>query len=333
MTKQEQEASDPLQMARRYAAILPAPSALFSSCIRTIKTAEAHDREESAALKDLAVSSSIFLIKVSPTLKSVFYKAAECLHPESLKALQPLKIRTLLATFHASEICAILALSYLHRHLKKKTPFEEFERIEEKLYAHMEISSIVGKTVRHMGNGNGILLGGVQLLAMALFSVADIKKYQEFRRRLSKKNKLFDLEDELKTFGCTHLQVASAIVQSLGFGKITAMAVALEVHGGAGDAIEEELLCWKAVVLLSQSFHETGEAPDVGEEDALYVPAQEAAKLAASCKHVLEKGSSFNWLKASKLDLTPEVREAMEIPMKGDKISGIEESDEGDEAH
>jgi hypothetical protein len=330
------EVLEPNAVARKYVDMLPPVSSLFSSCIRTIKTAGRNPDVHEGALRELAVSSSSFLVGLSPTLKAVFYRAAETLYGPQLSRLPKLSIRSLLSLFSAYEITGILTISYLYRHIKRRAVEDEFTRLEEKLATHMEISSILGRTIRYIGPGNGLLLGGLEILSLALLSIPDLKRFQDYRRKLAKKNKLYNTDDELALFGCTHHHVAAALALSLGFGKVTAMGIAQEMPRNdpdMNDPLAEELLCWRVAVTLSQTFHETGSAPEVDESSEFYVPAEEGEKLAAECSKVLDNGSSYTWLKATKMDLPHEVLEALEIHLRDPKGTGsIEDLEEGEDA-
>ena len=326
-----------LKIAKRFADSLPPPSSLFTSSIRAIKNAEGHIGDQnSKKLKDLTVSSTSFLVGVSPTLKTVFYRAAENLYREQLSALTAITPRDLLSLFAPNEVTGILAITYLFRHIKKRCDAPEFERIIKKMLTHIEIGAIVGKTVRHIGSGNGILLAGARYMAFALFSMANLKTFQEMRRKIDKNDQLFDLALETETFGCNHLQIASALIQTLGFGRTVCMGIAIDIKGEALDtfpeAVAEELLCWKIAITLTECFHRTGKAPVVSEDSELYLPEDESEKLHKECWSVLRDGTSFTWLTASKKDLPAEIMASLDITVKEEPKSGMEDLEEGEDA-
>ncbi len=337
MTNTNQKTEDSLLIARKYVEILPAPSSLFSSCIRAIKNAETALRgADQAPLKDLAVSSSSFLVSISPTLKGVFYRAAENLHKEELEKLSPLTTKGLLSLFEPSEITAILSLTYLFRHVRRKTDPAELDRLLKKMMTQIEIGSIVGKTIRHIGSGNGMLLGGMRYLSLALFSVVDIKKFQEMRRALDKADKLFDVERERELFGCTHLQISSYFAQVFGLGVTTAMGLALnqkeEDLQNYDEAVAEELLCWRIAIMMTEAFHQSGTLPTVGEDNEMYLPPEELEALKKHCWSVLRDGTTLDWLTFSHKNLSDDVRKALEITVKIQKKNGIEEFEEGEDS-
>jgi len=323
-------------VARGYAALIPTPSALFTSSIRAIRTAEANLKDgDINSLRGLAVSSTAFLVGISPTIKTVLYRAAEDLHSNSLPSPAELTPKKLAGLFDPRELTAILALAYITRHVKRRTDPKEWERFERKMFTHMEIGGIVGKTVRHIGSGNGILLGGIRFLTVMIFSMHDKKKFQEYRRTLDKSGKLFDLEMERTLFGCTHLEVAAALMQALGFGVVPTLGIMRDQGGeGLDDAAvdAEQLLCWHVARGLTESIHATGAAPSVDPSDDMYLPEEEASAIAKECWSVLRDGSKFAWFTASKNELPSEVCTALDITIKNRPTGGVEELEEGDES-
>ena len=329
------EKSPSFAIARRYAGLLPAPSALFSSAIRTVRSAEASlQGGDISAIKDLAISSTSFLVGMSPTIKAAMYQAALDLHPDTVPPAAELTPKKLAGVFDARELTAILGLVYLTRHIRKRVDLKEWERYERKLLTHMEVGAIVGRTVRHIGAGNGFLIGGIRFLSFLLFSVADLKKFQELRRLLEKEGKLFDLAAERNTFGCTHLEIAAALTQSLGYGVVASMGLMREnVDGLEEEAPQtEQLLCWHVARGLAEIFHQTGEAPKVDESSDMYLPEEEASALAKQCWSVLRDGSTYRWLTVTREAIPEDARKALDIMPARKSTGGVEELEEGDES-
>jgi hypothetical protein len=325
-----------MDYAKRYAEQLPAPSSMFTACVRAIKSGENALRDgDPAALKELGITSASFLFGISPTIKTVFFRAAENLYPGELGKLTPLNSKGLLALFQPSEITALLAVTYLYRHLKRRMPGEAFGKLMRKMVTHIEIGAIVGRTVKYIGTGNGMLLGGVRYLALALFLLADEKKFNECRRKAERLDQLFCPQAEKELFGCTSLEVASQIVRTFGFGLVTSSAFVFahsdETPVGFSEQMTEELLCWRVAIMLTESFHHTGNGPVVSEDSVLYLPPDEAAILQKQCWSIIRDGSTFTWVTANRKELPEEVCTALDIPAKADHKAGIEELEEGED--
>lgn len=336
MAEAEARPQSSLEIAKRYTEQIPAPSSMFTAAIRAIRNAEQVLRGgDQNALKDLAINSTSFLVSISPTLKTVFYRAAQDLHAEELKTLQPLSMKGLLRLFSTSEITAVLTLTYLYRHLKRHLPEDPYQKLTKKMLTHIEIGAIVGRTIKYIGVGNGMLLGGLRYAGLALFMAANEKKYTEYRRKVEREDKLFDVKLEREIFQCTSLEVASQLVRSFGFGLVTTSGFAFadsdDTPPDFSEQMAEELLCWRVAIALTEAFHLTGAAPDVGEDSVLYLPPEESAVLQKQCWGVVRDGSTFTWLTASRKDLPPEVCTALEIVNKTQTRGGIEELEEGEE--
>ncbi len=336
MAETTTNSTDPQQIAKRYIEQIPAPSSLFTTCIRAIKNAEmALHGGDLMVLKDLTISSTAFILSVSPTLKAVFYRAAENIHPKELKELNPLSTKALIGLFQPNEVTAILTITYLYRHLKKVSNSEDYAKLIKKLLTHAEIGAIVGRTIRNIGTGNGMLLGGLRYFSLALIMLADAKKFQDYYRKAERNDKLFDLVAERQIFGCTHLDIAGHLARIFGFGLITTsgfmLAHAKEAPSNFSEQMEEELLCWRVAFSLTEAFHEKGSAPEVDESSELYLPPEESASLKKQCWEVIRDGCSYTWLTAAKNDLPEEIRRALEITIKGSQKLGIEDLEEGED--
>lgn len=311
--------------------LIPRPSGLFSTCIRTIKQAELNSPDASAA-RAASVQAANFLVSVSPTLRATLYFAAETLHPEGLIAIKEINHKKLLELFSPSEIAALLGVTYLYRQVKNKVDYEEWSRLSPKLLAHMEIGALVGDTVNHIGPGNGILLGAFRFLSLGMFAIKDLKAFKDYRRKLEKKNRLFDLHEEESRFGCTHLQVASALCTVLGYGLTVSLGFGFdessEEFQGLSDRQAEEVMCWRVARAMTESYHNTGESGDGGADGELALPPEEQKILNEKIASIRDSGSSIGWFSASAEQAPPEVQEGLKLIRKEDSTSAPELEDE-----
>lgn len=305
------------EMAKHFAELIPYPSSMFTTVIRAVRNGEeALGDPEHPALRDLTANSAAFILTISPSLRAIFYSALKVLHEEQLEKLNEYTPRKILSLFSPTEVTSTLALAYLYRQVKKRCDAAEWERIEKKLFTHMEITALIGRTVNHVGAPMGIFIGGIRVLSQALFAVADLKGFQEHRRKLERDSKLFDTELEIKRWGCSHLDIASILAQQLGFGMTVGMGLAIDPAAEV-ETIPEELaeilLCWKVTRELSDSFQATGAAPIATEEDATYLPPEEEDKLKKQIWGILRDGAKYNWLATRAKDLSQDEREKLDI--------------------
>jgi hypothetical protein len=294
--------------AKKFADGFKQPITMFATAIRAIKSAELHQGGDTPTVRKVVVQTTQFVLDVSPSLKALFYFAAEDLHPEHIADYEELDSRTLLKLFKPSEVAAILAISFVYRNVRRMCPESEWKKIAAKLYTYMHVSTLVGETINHVGPGNGMLMGGLRHLSMAMFAARDLKGFQEYARRLKTNASLFDLDFEEERWGCNHLEIAAIISQMLGFGvqASTGLSLAYLIEGNnLPEDLEELVFCWRACMDWTTSFIETGEPPEnKGEGDAMYLPENELKNLK---KHVAEAlDEPFMWLERTKGDLTPE---------------------------
>lgn len=321
-----------LKKAKEIVGLVPRPSPIFTSCIRSIRTAEdgVNDTADQT-LREFSVHSSAFLIGVSPTLKSVFYYAAQDLYKESIPSLDKLTPKSLLLLFNSNEITAILSLTYYYRQLKKICDQSEFERLSSKMLRHMEIGALIGNTVQHIGRGYGMLLGGLRYAAVGLLMLKDLKLYQEYRRRLTKSDLLFDLEWEKNAWGCSHLEIASVMAQALGFGRIISMGMAADnAHKTPTEGLpkdyEERLMCWRVATHLTESFHNTGGMSEITDEKSeLFLPQEELEFIKRQVWSILRDGTNYSWLTKTLEDLPAEVLTPLEISESKEDMDALAE--------
>ncbi len=292
--------------AKVFANVLKEPNAMFSTAIRTIKSTENSYGADSEALKKAAVSASLFLVDVSPSLKAMFYFAAETLYPDEVAKHTELDSKTLLGLFRPTEVTAILAISYIYRRVRKRCPEAEWKKFATKLLIHARITCVVGDTINFVGTGNGMLIGAFRFLSIGLFAIKDLKGFQEYARKLKNDATLFDIEFEEKRWGCNHLEIASILAQSLGFGVNVGYGFSMAYGQGSKlpEHLEEKVFCWRTCMEWSQTFQETGEPPRLSEEDAMFLPDSEMQDLKRQANEALD--CPFHWISRSKRDLTRE---------------------------
>lgn len=308
--------------AREFASAIGHAPSLFSSCIRAINKVESVlDPIDHPSVRDLALSSSEFLIRVSPTLKAVFYNAANSLHPDALKALPRITPKSLLSPLSVREVATIIGLTYLYRRCQKRCEEQEWKILSRKIQAQMEIGAILGEKMSYVGIGNGILLGGIRYISIATFAIKEPKLYQAFKKRNRLEGKIFDIEHENEVFGCNHLQVASYLVQELGFCMPrSAVSMSLGMDAISADPVSlppklrTSLLSWQAAMAYIESFHGTGQPPEtIDVEYALKLPQPELETLRQRIWTVVREGSTFDWMGKGKDDLPPEVAQQLGI--------------------
>jgi hypothetical protein len=298
---------------------------MFTTAIRTIRQAEAASAEgDSDFLRQQAAQATNFLLQVSPTLKAVFYNAAKLLHPKELQALDKLGPRSMIQLFAPSEVTSILGLTYLYRRLRKRAPSAEWDKVASRLHQQIELGMYVGASINHIGQGYGILLGGIRYLSLLTFAIDNSKSFADHMRKVKARNRLFDLEAEQVRFSCTHLQVGAQLVQGLGFGTDIGYGVVGEMlnlsQSKFPERLEELIICWRTALSWTESFHLTGEPPEGdGAAELAELPEDDTNILRTHASRIQDEGASDVWISAKAEELAPATREALCIKTKSGK--------------
>ena len=325
------------EIARAYADRIGHISAIFTSSIREITIADekAYNFQEQKAVRDLTVSKAAFLIRVSPSLKAVLYFSARSLYPERLLECQPVSVEKLTKLFKPGETASIIALTYLYRAIRKLCDKQEFHVLEERMKTHMEIGTHVGATIANVDTWYGMLLGGLQYLALALLAVDNLKKFQVYRRKIEKEGQLFDLDQEQQLWSCNHLYIAAYLAQMMGFSFDVSRCLASLAENGTDTfptieeegeerseaeelALRDKFLCWHEALTWTTALHSTGEPPvqPEGEMSSLAVPPDIVADLRSRTKKIREEGSRFDWICKRTEDLPPDVMEQLNVSLE-----------------
>ncbi|WKZ57364.1 MAG: hypothetical protein QY326_01480 [Bdellovibrionota bacterium] len=313
--------TDGWDLPRKLVASLGPLPANFTTCIRTVKLAEMRmENKDSSALTTLAFRQVQPVVHLSPTLKSVFYFAAHQLRERDLDALPNLDELSLLKLFSADELLAALSLALITRKVRRICDEEQWKRLFGHLRVHMELGYSVGATVVHVGGANGMLVAALRYLSMAMLMVKDLEKFKAYRRETIKKEALFDLASERKLFGCDHLQIASLLLQNLGYGSLIGegMFASSQVPAGRfGEWLREQdevIQCWCAAILWTESLHATGKiSDDLKGNDDLYLPDETIVDLQSLARVLRDKGSSWDWPLKGKKDLPEAIQEKLGV--------------------
>jgi hypothetical protein len=316
------ETSSCWKLATEFASAVGHAPPLFSSCIRAINKADSIlDVVDQESVRQVTVSSSEFLVKVSPTLKSVFYFAAKALHDGELRSIDHLTVKKLLSVFESREVASIIGLTFLYKRIQKKCDPKEWLVFQRKIHTQMEIGTILGEKMRHIGKGNGMLLGGIRLLAQATFALGAPEQFREFKKKVRKSSRIFDLKIEQEFFECNHLQVASLLVQDLGFcmpRSPVSMSLGMDALSVPSDQLpsrlKDHLLSWRAAMEYIEGYHSDGTPPKmIGFDYELKLPDEETEELREKIWMIIREGSQLDWIAKTKLELPTEIAEALEL--------------------
>lgn len=309
--------------------------AIFSSCIRAIRTAElSFSQKDESVLKKFTIDTAAFLLRSAPSLQTVFYFAAESLYPKELEKIRPLTVEKIISLFTPGEVTSIIGLTYFYRRLQKRCDEEELQRITEKMVVHMRVGAIVGDTFNQLGSGYGMLCCGMRYIAQAVLLEVDPDGFAKVRRKIQIRKKLFDLALEEEQWSCNHLQIASLLVQSLGYGLGISIGLTGQYERVDADPPSDshpevvgQIASVQGALIWSESLHGDGAAPaGLDEASELYLPEEAQNEIVAQIQAILSTPEKLQWILKRVADLPPTVREELGIRQSTKSTDSIDDS-------
>lgn len=312
--------SDDFQRAQLIAGKVTAMlTSFFSSAIRSIRLEYLRAAKKNWEPEKIWNTCG-FLVGVSPTIKTALYHAAATFYPEQLAKLPELNPKSLASLFHPDDLASLIALVYVHRSLKKHFDPTSWRRIEEDAFTAMLISSAVGQTVHHMSRGDAMLQGGLRIFAQSAlaFFGKELPPVEKGTVARGKAKQATPEQREIIKHGCSHLQVAAQIAQTLGFGSDIGLCIAAPAtdKNSIPEYLKSRAAAWAATRTLTDSFQAFGHAPEVGEDSDLYLTTEENESLTALINKLLEEDLPKCWIGAKPEDLPISVRQSLGLEAK-----------------
>ena len=332
-TIQEVEEDVRIRTAERFILSLGAMSPLFTTPVRVAQNAASITRsDDEKEIRDFALEALSFPFRVSPTCRAALFAFLDEIRHTELRGVSQLSPSGMMELAHVDEITAVLALTYLYRLLKKKCDPEEWIRLMPKISAHLEGGHLLGGYIPSVGCGTGMLLGGLRILAQAIFLSVDLKGFKEFRRKCESKKKLFDCAGEEERWGCNHLQVASCLSSAIGLNFTTRLALGLEGHAvtlaphlcNIVDSCAPSLGALRALISGVESLHEAGTLSlrsKCVEIDGL------VHEIELQSRSIRQSDGGLLWIHKTRDDLPAEAAEELKVPLPDKKEEEVEASE------
>lgn len=240
-------------------------------------------------------------------MKSLLYWAARTYRNFAIADKPSLSVTDLVEPYAPYDLAALLGLMYLYKKLKRRAQPEDWAALAAPLHLNVDIGGFLGDSMVNIGFGNGILVGAIRHLSIATILIHDKKGVKEYRIHCKMKRTEFDPLFEFGRWGCTHAQISSILIQSLGFGISAAEAFST----GLGTEIPTDRLKKSAYMariapIWIQSLRDKGIVPDMVHRGDFYPLTDSLNRLLTEAKRVKEKGSRYTWLDRSKDDISPE---------------------------
>lgn len=290
--------------ARKVAAVIGKPPSTFGTCIRTLINDNIHNAGNPGEISTF----SLYRLFKSKNLQSTLYYAIKTYRPEELQKHRPITSDSLFKIFKLDELAYLLSILYLFRTIRKDCDAEEWKQWCTPFHGLMDIGGIVGQAIPAIGFTVGILTAGLRHMGGAMFLRLDKARFTKYRRNLKTRKIYFDLDEEMNTWGCTHVQIGSLLLQSLGTGveMPNALAHGLLPSDTPDNAIPDLVLRTKVASTWIEALHVTGKLPDVVHRAKFYPTQEQAEFLVGIVKAVREKSSLYEWLNKNKDHVSPQ---------------------------
>lgn len=292
--------------ARAIAALIGEVPNSFSTCIRFLRT----DYEQNGGVLSRGTRFYLSRLLKSASVSAPLYFAAMTYRPEQFQS-QGADTSAIMSVFTPDELATLLSVVYLFRTIKKGCDPDEWRFIEEAIIPQTDICGIMGDVIPAIGLSNATLVGAIRLLSQALFLGVKKKEFTNYRRALKKSGALADYAEEIKTWGCTHAQVASILVQPVGLGRTLSEQLSLGLLPISQGNEPKESVGMRVVSQWLEAILTTGKEPQIAHRVEYYPHAKDIENFLVRANSIRQVGSRYKWLTQGKESLTPETTPTM----------------------
>jgi hypothetical protein len=206
------------EIAKSQSVVLGPPNGLVSDVIRSISNAKTNvTSTESGSFRLFAHQSASFLVKVSPTMASSLFFAAQEYFPAQLFAIRPLTRAKLISLFDSDELLAVITSTYFARTCRRVISEGIWVAHQEKILAHSFLGGLIGRHSPDIGFGCGLMIAFLDYIAFLAQASVRIDAFEKMQEQLRLEQKIFDTDVELELLSCSHRQVAYALATWSGF--------------------------------------------------------------------------------------------------------------------
>ena len=313
--------------AREIAANFGAIPSLFSACIRGLMT----DSKEGSGMSR-GTRHSLKVLMLGGNFRAAIYHAGLTFRPDQTDEKAFKTPEGVTKAFKLDELAYLTALLFSYRRMQKLCATKHSDRwpdISRAVILESEVGGHLGLAIPKIGFGWGILIGSIRNLAMGLLLVSKPKEFHKYRIDQKVKKSEFDLSYEREVWGCTHLQVASIILQTLGMGVNLAQAMELGFDAALSNSLATDVYRVRITREWISALLKTGKAPEMTHRGDFYPLRPELDKLTAAAQEIVSSGSAYEWLEKGKADAAPAESSDEEVSTEELKeLEDIEESEE-----
>lgn len=319
------------EVARLLAAQMGNFPSSFTSVIRALRANEEQNKASGSKGLSRATQYMVSRLLKSDSMKAPVYFAALTYQPDRIATLPHVTYKDLLPLFSPGEYASIIGLVYLTRIAKKLCPPDEWDNVAKNLFELTDLGGHVGMAISTIGLSEGMLVGALRTISFPLLQKRDQKIFKEYRRALKSDGGMYNLEKEYGYYNCTHLQIASILLQSIGFGVQVADAIARGITALSINELEDKnAMKFKITEIWSNALLATGKEPNMGHRAEFYPTKAALGTLIDRAEPISSSGSPWQWLGRGKDDITPETtpqlfaQDEQPVAPEPDAVSGAD---------
>lgn len=287
--------------AIKIASLIGEIPSLFSTCIRGLMA----DSREGEALSRGA-RHSLKVLMLGSSLKSSLLFAGKTFKPDLTKDDSFASPEAAAKIFKLGEIANIIALLFLYRRVQKtfgETHEDRWLEISKTLGIEAEIGGHLGFAIPKIGFSWGLMIGSMRHFGTFLLVASQPKAFQKYRVDMKMAKKEYDLAYELDVWGCTHLQVASIVLQTLGMGVNLAQALPIGTEAKLDNTLPTDIYRVRITTEWIKTLRKTGMQPEMTHRGDFYPLKKDLDGLLTLITEINSKGSRYNWLNKGKDDM------------------------------
>lgn len=291
--------------AKKIAGLIGPVPGSFSSCIRFLRT----DAEQ--GLLGLSSNSQFCLGRLlrSESFFAPIYFCALTFRETALKALARPEPWAVVKLFKPQELSLLVAIIYLFRRISKGCDSEIWNELYEHFAPRIDAGGFFGQSLPRIGFHDGLLVPCARLLSFGMFAGVNKRSFHVYRRMLKRSAQSHIAAEELKNWGCTHSQIASILLQSMGLGVVFGN----RLFSGLLDnkSISEETIgdayALRVVSMWVEELVTNGKAPDIAHKVQYFPDKGDLTTLLEHANKIQASGSIHSWLAKSKQHLSADL--------------------------
>lgn len=278
----------------------------FTTTIRTLKLNAIENIERGGGPSRLNEASRFYLMRLvkAPSILAPLFYLTQTYKGRQIEDMPHISQEYLVGLYRLDELSSFLALTFIFNSLRKACDKEEWLRYGKVINEAVEVGGYVGSNISDIGLADGLLLSGVRYLAPAVFLARDPKNFKIYRRDLKIKKCAFHLQMEYDLFGCTHVDIATQLVQGAGFGADYSTDFYKSLMTDPDKRLERRPNLMRIMLLWSEALYLGRKPPRIHGENEIAVEDQVVDQLLLVSKQIQESGSVFSWLSKGKSSIT-----------------------------